>query len=51
MKKSNIRLLAQNKISIESPIVDALLCKKVKDVVDVQAPAGILKFKVLSIKK
>ena len=43
--------LAQNKISNESPIGAALLGKKVKDVVDVQAPAGILKFKVLSIKK
>lgn len=43
--------LAQNKISNESPIGIALLGKKVKDVVDVQAPAGILKFKILAIKK
>ena len=43
--------LAQNKISNESPIGQALLGKKVKSVVDVQAPAGILKFKILAIKK
>ena len=43
--------LSQNKISNESPIGMALLGKKVKDVVDVQAPAGVLKFKVLAIKK
>ena len=43
--------LSQNKISNESPIGEALLGKKVKDVVDVQAPAGVLKFKILAIKK
>lgn len=43
--------LAQNKISNESPIGEALLGKKVKDVVDVQAPVGVLKFKILAIKK
>ncbi len=43
--------LSQNKISNESPIGEALLGKKVKDVVDVQAPAGVLKFQVLAIKK
>jgi len=43
--------LAQNKISNESPIGQALLGKKVKDVVDVQAPVGVLKFKILAIKK
>ena len=43
--------LAQNKISNESPIGQALLGKKVKSVVDVQAPAGVLKFKILAIKK
>ena len=43
--------LSQNKISNESPIGQALLGKKVKSVVDVQAPAGILKFKILAIKK
>ena len=43
--------LSQNKISNESPIGQALLGKKVKSIVDVQAPAGILKFKILAIKK
>ncbi len=43
--------LSQNKISNESPIGEALLGKKVKDVVDVQAPAGVLKFKILAIRK
>lgn len=43
--------LSQNKISNESPIGEALLGKKVNDVVDVQAPAGVLKFKILAIKK
>ena len=43
--------LSQNKISNESPIGVALLGKKAKDVVDVQAPAGVLKFKILEIKK
>ena len=43
--------LSQNKISNESPIGEALLGKKVKDIVDVQAPAGVLKFKILAIKK
>lgn len=43
--------LSQNKISNESPIGVALLGKKVNDVVDVQAPAGVLKFKILAIKK
>ncbi len=43
--------LAQNKISNESPIGVALLGRKVKDVVDVQAPVGVLKFKILAIRK
>ena len=43
--------LSQNKISNESPIGQALLGKKVKSIVDVQAPAGVLKFKILAIKK
>ena len=43
--------LSQNKISNESPIGVALLGKKVKDVVDVQAPVGVLKFKILEIRK
>lgn len=43
--------LSKNRISNESPIGVALLGKKVKDIVDVQAPAGVLKFKILAIKK
>ena len=43
--------LSQNKISNESPIGEALLGKKVKNVVEVQAPVGTIKFKILAIKK
>lgn len=43
--------LAQNKISNESPIGQALLGRKKNEIVDVQAPAGILKFKILEITK
>lgn len=43
--------LEQNKISNESPIGKALLGKKKNQVVDVNAPAGIIKFKILSITK
>ena len=43
--------IAENKISNESPIGIALLGRKKGDVVDVNAPQGIIKFKILSIKK
>ena len=43
--------LASNKISNESPIGMALLGKKRNNVVEVQAPVGIIKLKILSIKK
>jgi transcription elongation factor GreA len=43
--------LAQNKISNESPIGQALLGQKVNKVVDVQAPAGVIKLKILKITK
>ncbi len=43
--------LAQNKISNESPIGQALLGKKKNKVVEVQAPAGVIKLKILSITK
>ena len=43
--------LAENKISNESPLGDALLGAKKNQVVDVKAPAGIMKYKILSIKK
>ena len=40
-----------NKISNESPIGQALLGKKRNNIVEVQAPVGIIKLKILSIKK
>ena len=43
--------LSANKISNESPIGMALLGKKRNNVVEVQAPVGIIKLKILSIKK
>ena len=43
--------LAQNKISNESPLGEALLGAKKNNVVEVNAPAGIMKYKILSIKK
>lgn len=43
--------LAQNKISNESPIGSALLGAKKGEVVTANVPAGVAKFKVLSIKK
>ena len=43
--------LAQNKISNESPIGGALLGAKKNQVVEVNVPAGIMKYKILSISK
>ena len=43
--------LSQNKISNESPIGAALMGAKKNQIVEVNAPAGIIKYKVLSIKK
>ena len=43
--------LAENKISNESPLGEALLGAKKNQVVEVKAPAGVMKYKVLSIKK
>ena len=43
--------LSQNKISNESPIGSALKKKKKNQVVEVAAPAGTIKYKVLSITK
>ena len=43
--------LAQNKISNESPLGKALLGAKKGDTVEVNAPAGIMKYKILGIKK
>jgi transcription elongation factor GreA len=41
----------RNKISNESPIGRALIGSRAGDVVEVQVPAGVLHFKVLSISK
>lgn len=43
--------LSQNKISNESPIGKALIGRKKGEVVDVDAPEGIIKFKILAIQK
>ena len=43
--------LAENKISNESPLGIALIGAKKNHVVEVNAPAGIMKYKILSIKK
>ena len=43
--------LAENRISNESPLGKALLGAKKNNVVEVQAPAGVMKYKILSIKK
>ena len=43
--------ITQNKISNESPIGSALLGAKKNQVVEVQVPAGVSKYKVLSITK
>ena len=43
--------LAENKISNESPLGAALLGSNKNHVVEVNAPAGIMKYKILSIKK
>ena len=43
--------LAQNRISNESPIGVAILGAKKNQTVEVQAPAGIVQYKILSITK
>ena len=43
--------LAENRISNESPLGKALLGAKKNNVVEVEAPAGVMKYKILSIKK
>ena len=40
----------QNKISVASPVGKALLGKRVGEEVDVHVPAGILRYKILSIE-
>ena len=41
----------QNKISNESPFGQALIGAKVGDIVEVEAPAGVIKYNVLSIHR
>ena len=43
--------LAENRISNESPLGEALLGAKKNNIVEVNAPGGIMKYKILSIKK
>lgn len=43
--------LAQQKISVESPIGKGLLGKEVGDVVEVQVPTGLLKLEILEISR
>ena len=43
--------LAENKISNESPIGKALLGAKKGETVEVEAPAGVIEYKILSITK
>ncbi len=43
--------LAENKISNESPIGRALLGAKKNEVVEAETPGGIVKFRILAIKK
>ena len=43
--------LTNNKISNESPIGSAILGAKKNQIVEVQAPAGVIQYKVLSITK
>ena len=43
--------LTQNRISNESPMGKALLGAKKTQTVEVQAPAGVIKYKILSITK
>lgn len=40
---------ANNKISLESPIGDALLTKKLGDIVEVELPSGVAHYKILEI--
>ncbi len=41
----------QNKISNESPVGKALIGKQIGDIVDVNVPDGVIKFKILDINK
>lgn len=41
--------IKEGKISVKSPIAEALMGKKAGDVVDVHVPAGVMKFRIDSI--
>ena len=41
---------AQAKISLESPVGEALMGKKVGDVVEVRAPVGLIKYEILELR-
>ena len=43
--------LSKQKISVDSPIGKALLGKKIDDIVLVNVPSGIIKFKIIKIDK
>ena len=43
--------IKSGKISVDSPIGKGLLGKKVGDIADINTPAGIMKFEVLSITR
>lgn len=43
--------IAENKISNESPVGRALIGKKKGEEVDVETPGGVVKYKILEIKK
>lgn len=43
--------IANNKISVTSPVGSALVGHKVKDVVKINVPAGTLKYKILNIAR
>ena len=47
-KESDVK---SNRISVESPIGKGLLGKRVGEVVEIQAPSGMLKFEILGISR
>jgi len=43
--------ITNNKISVVSPVGKGLLGKKVDEIAEIQVPAGILKYKIISISR
>ena len=43
--------LSKQKISVDSPIGKSLLGRKIDDIVSVNVPSGIIKFKIIKIDK